>query len=104
MYWIDKFSRCITRTTAIAAAAAYVPAVVIFILYRGPYCSNPSVERTFYSYLIDLVALTSSISIVASLPAIIIFACGKEWKHRTIHWYIALSMMTLLFAVMMPVW
>jgi hypothetical protein len=55
------------------------------------------------SHLVDLVALTSVASMAASLPAVAIFACGKEWKHRTIHWYIVVSMITLLLACMMPV-
>ena len=104
LYWIDKVSRCVTRTTTVAAVAVYVITVAFIVFDPSPRCLGFSVQREIYGVFQGLAALTSLFSIAASLPAVIIFASGRVWKHHTIHRYIAVSMITLLLVFMTPVW
>ncbi|MFZ1934749.1 MAG: hypothetical protein WCB27_12665 [Thermoguttaceae bacterium] len=104
VYWIDRVSRCLTRTGAVAGIIGY--AVLIAVPFRvssGTHGGGASAALEIESRIFDLVGLTSLFSIAASVPAVVIFSYGKVWEHRTIHWYIVLSMITLLLLAMMPV-
>jgi hypothetical protein len=102
IYWIDKGSRCLTRTAAVAGIIAYAVLIALPVLL-GAHGPGASVGLAIESRIFDLVGLTSLLSIAASVPAVAIFSYGRVWEHRTIHWYIVLSMITLLLLAMMPV-
>jgi hypothetical protein len=101
IFTIDGISRCLTRTATVAAVLAYVVLVTILIA-SGPHGTGASIERAIAERVFELVGLTSLFSIVASVPAVIIFSCGKIWQHWTIHWYVVVSMMILLLLAMTP--
>ncbi len=97
----DRISRCLARTSAVAAAFVLAIAWTAGLLVAPR--SYPTIPRTVIGYAEAFAGLTSLASIVVSLTAVTAFVGGKAWCHRTIHWYIVLDMVILLLVAMTPV-